>query len=258
VRKQKEPAAEFRGRERRSALLQRVLYLAFRTTVFASHTGVAHVHEGKTLVAFPRLLLYMSDQPEEKAVLCLKGGNCRHPCSTCTVRVEEAGAPAALSAKERDAVTTVERQLEGSAHKRYQRESVPRAELEEMDSAHNRLPVVAGMAGMTTAPFMMYESIGFDALHVRSLFRFVCVVAYHLILCVGECMSWSCWVVVGDHEHAWTLLCGTSVELCGTSIFGPRVPLPAARCHPLARADFGLGCHAPARTQACARVPLYM
>lgn len=199
MRKQKEPAAESRGRERRSALLQRVLYLAFRTTVVASHIGVAHVHEGKNLVAFPRLLLYMSDQPEEKAVLCLKGGNCRHPCSTCIVRVEEAGAPAALNAKDRDAVITIERQLEGAAHKRYQRESVRRAELEAMDSAHNRVPVVAGMAGMTTAPFMLYKSIGFDALHVRSVFRFVCVVAYCLLLCVQGFMSGTCWVVVGDH-----------------------------------------------------------
>jgi len=167
VRKQKEPLAEMRGRERRSAILQRVLYLALRTTVTASHIGVLHEQDGNTYVAFPRLMLYMSDQPEEKAVLCLKGGSCQHPCSSCVVNVKEAGAPAALSAGERDAVLTVERQLEGAAHKRYQRESVRRTKLEAMESAHNRVPVVAGMAGMTTAPFLLYKSIGFDALHVR-------------------------------------------------------------------------------------------
>lgn len=166
VRKQKEPSADARGRERRSAVLQRALFLAFRSTIAASHTGVLHEHAGKIYVAFPRLLLYMSDQPEEKAVLCLKGGSCQHPCSTCLVHVTEAGAPQALSAKERVAVQTVERQLEGAAHRRYQRETVRRAELEAMESAHNRVPVLAGMAGMTTAPFLMYKTIGFDALHV--------------------------------------------------------------------------------------------
>ena len=180
VRKQKEPSAEVRGRERRGAILQRVLYLAFRTTVVASHVSVLYEHEGKRLVAFPRLLLYMSDQPEEKAVLCLKGGSCQHPCSTCVIRVDEAGAPAALSAEERNAVLTVERQLEGAAHKRYQRESVRRTELEAMDSAHNRVPVVAGMAGMTTAPFLLYKSIGFDALHVCWFLSSLCMVACKL------------------------------------------------------------------------------
>jgi len=191
VRKQKEPSAEVRGRERRGAILQRVLYLAFRTTVVASHVGVLHVHDGKTLVAFPRLLLYMSDQPEEKAVLCLKGGSCQHPCSTCVVRVHEAGAPAALSAEERNAVLTVERQLEGAAHKRYQRERVRRTELEAIDSAHNRVPVVAGMAGMTTAPFLLYKSIGFDALHVCLLHSSLYMVACKPKPWNAGCWSWS-------------------------------------------------------------------
>lgn len=180
VRKQKEPSADLRGRERRSAILQRVLYLAFRTTIEASHNGVLHKHCGKTYVAFPRLLLYMSDQPEEKAVLCLKGGSCQHPCSTCLVQVHQAGAPEALTANERVAVRTVERQLEGAAHKRYQRESLRRTELEAMESAHNRVPALAGMAGLTTAPFLLYKTIGFDALHVRLILRYpysVCCVA---------------------------------------------------------------------------------
>jgi len=141
--------------------------MAFRTTIEASHQGVLHKDWGKTYVAFPRLFLYMSDQPEEKAVLCLKGGSCQHPCSTCLVQAHEAGAPEALTSNERVAVRTDERQLEGAAHKRYQRESLRRAELEAMESAHNGVPVLAGMAGMTTAPFLLYETIGFDALHVR-------------------------------------------------------------------------------------------
>jgi len=64
VRKQKEPSADLRARERRTAILQRVWYLAFRTTITASHIGVLHEQDGTTYVAFPRLLLYLSYQPE--------------------------------------------------------------------------------------------------------------------------------------------------------------------------------------------------
>jgi len=62
---------------------------------------------------------------------------------------------------------TVERQLEGAAHKRFQRANLRRNELEAMKSAHNRVPVVAGMTGLSTTPFLLYKTIGFDALHVR-------------------------------------------------------------------------------------------
>jgi len=41
-----------------------------------------------------------------------------------------------------------------------------RTELEAMESAHNRVPAVAGMAGLSTAPLLLYKTIGFDALHV--------------------------------------------------------------------------------------------
>jgi len=74
ARKQKEPSADFPARERRSAIFQRALFLAFRTTISASHQGTLHKQGGDTLVALPRILLYLADQPEEKSVLCLKGG----------------------------------------------------------------------------------------------------------------------------------------------------------------------------------------
>jgi len=79
VRNQKEPASKPRARARRNGLLQRVLYLAFRTKIGASLTGVLVERDGRTYVGFPRVLLYLCDQPEEKAVLCLKGGNCKFP-----------------------------------------------------------------------------------------------------------------------------------------------------------------------------------
>jgi len=182
VRKQKEPSAEVRARARRHSILQRVLYMAFRTAIAASRKGVKHEMGGKTYVAFPRILLYLCDQPEEKAVLCIKGGNCKYPCSSCLVPAELSGDPAALEAVERSAVETLKRQVESEAHERFQRQPQRRADLEAEDSAHSRLPALAGMFGLSSEPFLLYKIIGFDCLHVRFLVSFARLI-------VSSCVS---------------------------------------------------------------------
>lgn len=189
VRKQKEPSSELRARARRHSILQRVLYMAFRTTIAASRHGVLHKMGGKTYVAFPRILLYLCDQPEEKAVLCIKGGNCKFPCSQCLVPAELAGAPAALKAAERNAVETLKWQVNAEAKERFHGQTQRCADNEDQDSAHNRLPALAGMFGLSTNPFLLYKTIGFDCLHVRHRlsFWFVrvsrCAFSQCLLLC---------------------------------------------------------------------------
>eukprot|EP00170_Pyropia_yezoensis_P002000 contig_8529_g2004 len=74
VRKRTEAGAEEKARRRRSAVLQRVLYLAFRTAIGASHSGKEVLVGDRVLLAFPRILLYLADLPEEKAVLCINSG----------------------------------------------------------------------------------------------------------------------------------------------------------------------------------------
>jgi len=179
VRKQKEPAAERRARARRHSILQRVLYMAFRTTIAASRHGVKHEMGGKTYVAFPRILLYVCDQPEEKAVLCIKGGNCKFPCSSCLVPADLAGAPAALKATERSAVETLKRQVNAEAQERLHHQTQSRSDLEAHDSAHSRLPALAGMFGLSTDPFLLYKTVGFDCLHVRGSRSVLWVCASH-------------------------------------------------------------------------------
>ena len=41
--------------------------------------------------------------------------------------------------------------------------------LEKNDSAHGVIPALAGMAGLSTAPFLMYQMVGVDVLHVLDL-----------------------------------------------------------------------------------------
>lgn len=167
IEKQKEPASAERARERRAKILQRVLYLVFRTTFGASYTG-ANMHvEGRALRAFPRVLLYLADLPEEKAILGLKSGNCAHPCSSCNVHVEQAGRPEALASQDRDVLHTVRGQLEGAYLQHRHLNAQRRAHLEAATSAHSTVPAFAAMAGLSSAPFFLYSMVGFDVLHVR-------------------------------------------------------------------------------------------
>jgi len=167
VRKQKEPGAATRARQRRCGLLQRVLFLAFRDTIAASNTG-PRVHWGdRELFLFARILLYICDLPEEKAVLCLKGGKCAFPCSMCEVSVGDAGAAKALTALDRNALLFIRRQLEAAGHRLWQRDAQRRVHLESTSSAHSEVPVLAAMGGLASPPFLMYKMVGFDALHVR-------------------------------------------------------------------------------------------
>jgi len=169
IRKLKEPSADLRACERRAAIFQRALFLAFRTTITACHKGVLHEQGRKTYVPFPRILTYMCDEPEEKSVLCLKGGHATFPCLSSRVRVEKGGSFHALSAENREAVRTVEAQLESAGHRQRQQYLLRRTDPRAAHSAHSRVPVVAGMAGLSTAFFLLCKTIGFDALHVRFL-----------------------------------------------------------------------------------------
>lgn len=58
VREVTETAADERAKLRRCAVFQRVLYMAFRSAVNASHSGVTvHWSNGRPLTTFPKLLL---------------------------------------------------------------------------------------------------------------------------------------------------------------------------------------------------------
>ncbi|KAK1866489.1 hypothetical protein I4F81_009007 [Pyropia yezoensis] len=169
VRIQVEKAAKERSRLRRCGILQRVLYVCMRTAMAASRFGVEVRMGGQQLMAFTRVLLYVCDQPEERAVLCLKAGQCQRPCSQCDVMVDVAGSSEALDAAGRDVVETLERQLEASGHRQHGRSRARREDLEAVDSLTGFVPALAAMEGLSTSPYLLYKMIGFDALHVLDL-----------------------------------------------------------------------------------------
>lgn len=159
-----------RSRLRRIMVLQRMLYLTFRSLISASHIGVpVPGGEHGTLLAFPRLLLYICDQPEERAVLCLKPGMCFRPCSMCDVLLSDLGTPAELHAGEKDALPTILRLLEVHGHHAHAREKQRRDHLEKTLSINRYPPVLAAMAGLGTPPFLLYKIVALDVLHVLDL-----------------------------------------------------------------------------------------
>lgn len=120
----KEPARNEPDRQRRAAILKRVLYLIPRSTIVAGNEGVTMQYRrtGRSVVALPRLLVYFCDQPEERAVLCLKLGACSRPCSLCDGHVGDAGSFKAVQAKERGFVRTLERQDKAALYRQQSRQ----------------------------------------------------------------------------------------------------------------------------------------
>ena len=155
VRKLQEPGADERARIRRCGILQRVLYTAFTHVIGRSHIGfrVKVVHQ--KALAFPRVLLYICDQPEERAVLGLKGGQCAYPGTSCMAKIESVGAPQALNAEERNVINTLTNQVEAYQHSRRQRERHRRVSLGALNSTSGGVPGLAGMAGLGSAPLLL-------------------------------------------------------------------------------------------------------
>ena len=173
VRKMKEPGAANRARKRRSGLLQRVFFLDFRSAV-ASSIVDSDVHWGERMLQLlARILPYICDPPEDKAVLCMKGVKCSFPCSMCDVSVHDAGAVKALTSEDRDAVVLFRRQLEGAGLRVWQREYQRRLHMESTSSADCEVPMMAAMGGLALRPCLMSRMVGFDALH--SILLSLCV-----------------------------------------------------------------------------------
>jgi len=173
VKKLEEPAADDRGRVRRCGVLQRVLYAAFREFASCSHTGMNVQYKGRTIKVFGRVLCYLCDRPEERAVLALKAGQCDFPCSTCMVPLAEAGAAVAVTAAKRGVIDSLAGQIEAAEHLRRSRHRQRRVALEAVGSLTSFVPALAGVAGLSTEPLLLYQMIGFDILHVSSFASFL-------------------------------------------------------------------------------------
>lgn len=213
VRKLQEPGADERARIRRCGILQRVIYAAFTHVIGRSHIGFHVKANGQEALAFPGVLLYICDQPEERAVLGLKGGQCTYSCTTCMAKIDLIGAPQVVGAEDRNVINTLSNQVEAYEHTRRQRQRQRRVALITMDSTSGGVPGLAGVAGLGKAPTLLYKMIGFDVLHVRFPSFFACV-------------------------HEWSGGCSTQLHLPTVYPFSSQAPSNALHCSPPVETKF--------------------
>ncbi len=70
--------------------ISKALDLLMQPLKVMSYTGVNLFDpSGKYQLVYPRLLNYVLDDPEGKDILCIKGGQAKHPCEVCWVPHEE-------------------------------------------------------------------------------------------------------------------------------------------------------------------------
>lgn len=164
------PGASEQATAARREVLQRSINVALRELFVASHDGV-EVDLGKDgkWLAFLRLVCYSCDYPEGRTVLCLKGVGCTHLCSSCMVRLSEAGHEASSSAEPRNAGETVTAQMAAMdlAASPVRGSAAERERLRDMYSCNPLPPALAVMAVIATPPDFLYRIVGFDRLHVR-------------------------------------------------------------------------------------------
>ncbi|GAB0496821.1 hypothetical protein MMPV_008142 [Pyropia vietnamensis] len=161
-----------KGNEVRVELLQRILFLVFRSCIKASHTGsFLDLPGGGEVRVSPRALLYVCDQKEERAVMCLKSSGCQYPCTLCMC---EKGAACTdkkqgLQARRRSVRATVEAQLSNASMGQFWGAAAQRQEIEMAHSLNSVPPALAAWAGLANGPELLYDLPGFDRLHLAAV-----------------------------------------------------------------------------------------
>ena len=160
-----------KGSEVRSELLQRILHVVFRRSMLASHRGVwLDLPGGGQMRVSPRPLLYVCDQPEERAVMFLKATGCLFPCTPCMAGRADSCSAEGGKAPSRDVDETVGAQLDNATMGDFRGAAARRTEVELEHSLNSVVPAMAAWAGLGSGPRMLYRLPGFDRLHVRISF----------------------------------------------------------------------------------------
>jgi len=173
VRSRYEAMSQSKAAEARAEILQRTIALVFRDVMLASHFGAdMTLPDGVVVNISPRLILYVSDQPEERDVVCLKRHGSAYDCTPCMARSTSSGVRPSRgnSPKERNVLKTVKLQLKGARMRGIRGNGVVINAIETANSIHCVVPALAGWAGLGSGPLLLYQIFGFDRLHVRCTF----------------------------------------------------------------------------------------
>jgi len=157
-----------KGQEVRSELLQRNLHIVFRRSVLANHRGPwLNVPGGGRVLVSPRAQLYVCDQPEERAVMCLKGTGCIFLCTPCMVEREDSCSASGVDDSSRDVDETVRAQLKNATMGSFWGAAGRRAEVQLKHSLNSIS--MAAWADLGNGPRMLSRLPGFDRLQVSAV-----------------------------------------------------------------------------------------
>lgn len=162
----------------RAQVLQHTLNLAFKELMQASHFGVTvTMMDGTQGTVSPRVVLYVSDQPEERDIVCLKRQGTAFGCTTCVAPASSCGRRSGVPPKKRNVLKMVGKQLKGGRMRGTYGTGVVIDAMEMKYSIHCIVPALAAWAGLGSGCPMLYQIFGFDRLHVRSTLECVSYVS---------------------------------------------------------------------------------
>lgn len=159
-------AEKIKLRIKRNGLLQRCLAVLLDRFIVASRDG-EHVtlRDLGDYTVFPRIVLYVADQPEERHVVGLLLNQCSKMCTPCMAAKNEVGSPG-LEPQERDVLATLELQLEAAA---LMAAGTGAGRLQQISADHSAspfVPILGAVHGLGTGTLALYKVFGFDLLHV--------------------------------------------------------------------------------------------
>jgi len=151
----------------RDELLQRCLAVVLDDLITASADGVKMtLVEHGVVWAVPRVVLYVSDQPEERHVLGLKLSGCYFPCSVC-MQYKTHVACESTGARARGVLKTLDQQLEATLLSDKNERPGLIEQLARQASISPIVPVLGAVRGLGTGSLSLFRILGFDRLHVR-------------------------------------------------------------------------------------------
>jgi len=162
--------SQSKAAEARAEILQGTIALVFRDIMLASHFGADMTLPDVVVVNIsPRLILYVSDQPEERDFVCLKRHGSAYDCTPCIARSTSSGVRPSRgnSPKKRNVLKTVKLQLKVARMRGIRGNGVVINAIENANSIHCVVPALAGWAGLDSGPLLLDQIFGFDRLHVR-------------------------------------------------------------------------------------------
>lgn len=182
-----EPMSKPKAAQARAELLQRTIGLVFYRCMLASHCGAEmRLRDGTKVIVSPRVLLYVCDQPEERAVLGLKRHGSTYDCTPCMARSNASSNVGDKRPRARSVLKTVTAQMKGAGMRGVYGMGGEIEDLETDYSVHCIVPALAGWAGLGSGCFMLYKLPGFDRLHVRRYFA-ACVLTTSCFVYAVSC-----------------------------------------------------------------------